>query len=133
MKEIFEAIYSHFTANVVGSTDLYNTVAPADAVFPYTVMRLVSGIFGGTLTEETEELLIQFNIYDDDPSSESVCDIWQSISDTFNEKEEDMSIDNYEVISITRYGEASILNRWEEEGKQVWDYIVQFRFIVCKK
>lgn len=128
MKELFNGIYAQFTAEVEGATDLYNTDAPATAVFPYVVMRLVTGSSGGTFTEDTEEDLIQFNIYDDDPSSETVCDIWQSISDAFNEQ--DITIVNFEVISLSREGEPYLLNKWEIEGVKVWDCMSTYNFIV---
>ena len=45
MQDLFTAIYTHFTedSDLAGSvSDLYNTEAPQNAVFPYIVFSLVS-------------------------------------------------------------------------------------------
>ena len=134
MKELANAIFTLFKAKVPGATELYNTIALPSAVFPYVVMRIITGTGGGTLTEDQEDVLIQFNIYSDDPSSEAVCDIFQEISDAFNEPddEDELDIENYKVVSMTRHDEPYMLNRWEEKGIFVWDLMSQFRIIVSK-
>lgn len=130
MKELFEAIGARFSDEVEGVTDLYNTIAKPSAVFPYVVFRLVTGLSGGTLNTDLEDVLIQFNIYDGVISSKNVCDIFESISAAFDQKV--IPIDNYEVQRITRLELPFTLNKWEENGRQVWDYMTQYNFEIVR-
>jgi len=68
MKELFTGIYTKFSndgdlSGVV--TGMYFTEAIQDAVMPYIVYHKISGRPDYTYTEDMENVLIQFNIYDD--------------------------------------------------------------------
>lgn len=129
MKELFEAIYNYFKSEEIVVTDIYNTDAPSSAVFPYVVMKLISNRVDWTFTEEEENCLIQFEVYSDKSDSEEVCDLFQAIKDSFDFV--DIPIENYESVSLTREPGAA-LNRWEVEGKKVWDFMMQYRFVIQK-
>jgi len=129
MKQLFQAIYNYFKSEEIAVTDIYNTDAPSKAVFPYVVMRLISDSSEWTFTENDENCLIQFNIYSSSSDSGEACDLFQAIKDSFDFV--DIPIENYESVSLTREPGAA-LNRWEVEGKKVWDFMMQYRFVIQK-
>ncbi|KKM88787.1 hypothetical protein LCGC14_1255340, partial [marine sediment metagenome] len=80
MRNLFEGIYSKFEADTnlaAAVTALYNTEAPANAVFPYIVFSLISNTIDLDSSQNWEDYLLQFNIFDDDPSSGDICDIYE--------------------------------------------------------
>lgn len=127
MKKLFTAIYTKFQADtaLVGAvTDLYNTEAPSNAVFPYIVFSMVSNTIDLDSSQNWENYLIQFNIFDDDSSSNNICDIYELLKgdtaagtgfDYFN-----LLIEDYATVVMTR--EVARLMRVDN----VWQYNVSY-------
>jgi len=126
MKTLFQAIYATYEASDLAAslTGLYNTQAPADAVFPYSVYTLVSNVQDFTFTENFEDCLVQFSLFSDVMSdSTQVCDLFELLKTAFDFLL-DLGVAGYATISIVR----EIANLIKE--KNVWHYAVTYRILL---
>jgi len=128
MNTLFTAIYTAYLASglpVGGLTGLYNTEAPAGAVFPYGVFSLISKVPDGTFTEDFENCLIQFSLFSDNKTSPvEVCALYELLKTTFDEV--DLDYVGYKSVSLVRV--IDMLTREDN----VWFYMVQYRFLLEK-
>lgn len=125
MKTLFQAIYSEYSGSSLAAslTDLYNTRAPDDAVYPYGVFTLVSNVQDFTFTEKFEDCLVQFSLFSDIKSdSTQVCDLFELLKTVFDFL--DLEISGYTTISIVR-GIANLIKE-----KDVWHYAVTYRIVL---
>ena len=124
MKELFEAIYDKFvTDGKYGLTDLYNTEAEGEAVYPYGVFSLVNAATElADFTTDWENCLIQFNLFDDDPKATDISAAYKALKDAFHKF--DLDVDGDETISLVK--EVANLIRVGER----WLYNVSFRIII---
>ena len=133
MKELVESLYTKLVDNLVGAsgsagtTAIYNTIANQAAVFPYLVFSVISDVQDFTFTEDFEDILIQLSIFDDDPSSETVLDIFEEVKSALDKV--DLSVDNYHTISMLRDGGAN-LTKTEEKGKLIWSFSCTYRILL---
>jgi hypothetical protein len=131
MKELAKAICSRFSSDPMSTsfTGIYNTLAPETSVFPYLVFSFISQTTDWTFTERFEDLLVQFDIYSDQVSPVQVTDLYNLlIGDSKAQQGFDFaefSVNDYVLLWFTR--ESSSLQRWEIEGKRVWNYTVTYR------
>jgi len=121
MKTLFQAVYSEYAGSALASslTDLYNTQAPSEAVFPYGVFTLVSNVHDFTFTERFENCLLQFSLFDDSSSPSNVCDYFELLKAVFDFL--DLEVSGYTTVSLVR--EAANLITVED----VWQYTVTYR------
>ena len=126
MKTLFEAIYNEYADSTLADslTALYNTQAPPDATFPYGVFTLVSDVPDWTFTENFENCLIQFSLFDDSSSSSDICDYFELLKTTFDFH--DLVIGGYTIISFTR----EVANLIKVEN--VWHYTATYRIVFQK-
>jgi len=125
MKVLFEAIYARWLSEgKLGLTQLYNTEADNDAVFPY-------GVFTTNITpddpgfgEEGENCLIMFVLYSKETLSTEVCQAFEAFKAAFDKH--DLAVDGYEPISLTR--EPANMIRIEK----VWQYSVTYSLLIQK-
>jgi len=130
MKELFEAIYSHYLDDPLSGTlkGLYHTEAPPDAEFPYCVFLLVSNTLDYTFSENFEDCLVQFNLFSDKSSPQEITQLYELLKgDTelgtgFDFLE--LPIDNYRTVSLVR--ETAILIHVDD----VWQYSVTYRMLL---
>lgn len=124
MTDLFNAIYTRYLAVPLASSleALHNTQAPEDAVYPYGVFSLISDVPDWTFTENTENILIQFNLFSNTVDAIEVCALFTLLKTAFDFY--DLTIANYETISMVR--ENSILTRVEK----VWQYNVTYRVLL---
>ncbi|KKM92271.1 hypothetical protein LCGC14_1220020, partial [marine sediment metagenome] len=127
MRKLFEAIYSKFeadTALAAAVTNLYNTYAPPKAVFPYIVFALISNTIDLDSSQNWEDYIIQFNIFDDSPSSGTLSDIYELLKgdtaagtgfDYFN-----LLIDDYTTVVLERESATLVY------VDKVWQYNVTY-------
>lgn len=138
MKDLFKALYDHFHSDPMSGTgkftEIYNTIADVDAIFPYLIFSLPDVVPDNTFTERSEDCLIQFDIYSDKASPVEVCELFELLK---GETEGvtgfdyvDLSVDNHVTISFTRSGAS--LNKWEVGGKMVWNYSVSYSILLEK-
>jgi hypothetical protein len=121
MKEIFTALYSRFTASTAlhaAVSDLYNTEAKEEAVFPYIVMSIVDNSPDTDSSQNWENYLVQFNIFSNSPSSQEIDNIFTLLKgvtdlgtgfDFYN-----LAISDYDTVVLKRKGS----NLTKEEG--IW-------------
>ncbi len=123
MKAVFDAIFDKWTADgKYGLTQMYNTVADDEAVFPYATMSLISNVPDWSFTENSEDCLIQFNIFDDDPQCTDISAVYKAIKKAFHKF--NLYIEGYETISLVK----DIANLTQVEG--VWQYNILFRLTI---
>lgn len=127
MNKIFTALYSHFAADVAlhaSVSDLYNTEAPEEAVFPYLVMSITSNTPDIDSSQRWENYLIQFNIFSNKSSVIEINAIFELLKgdaalgtgfDYFQ-----LVIDQYTTVILERKGTTLSKN----EG--VWQITVLY-------
>lgn len=126
MTDLFNALYTRYlAASLSGSLSaLHNTIAPEKAVFPYGVFSLISNVPDWTFTENTENCLVQFNLFSDTVDATQICALFELLKTAFDFL--DLTIANYETVSMIR--ENAILTRVEN----VWQYNVLYRVLLGK-
>ncbi|MCK5606644.1 hypothetical protein KAR91_32380 [Candidatus Pacearchaeota archaeon] len=132
MKDLFAAIKSLFDGDPLSASvsDLYNTEADDDAVYPYIVFSLIGNTPDFTFEEDFEGLLVQFDVYSCTSSVEEICDIFElvkgdkTIPTGFDFR--DIPIDNYSSVSSIR--QNAVLSREEK----TWHYSVVYAIVVQK-
>lgn len=119
-KEVFDSIYTRFKATCIGK--LYNTEADADAVFPYTVLSIVSNVPGeGEFGVDWEDYLIQFVLYSKLTTSTEINTAFKTLCTAFDHH--DLVIEDAEIISMER--EPANLRRVEKK----WKCMVTYRLL----
>ena len=127
MQALFTGLYNKYLSDAdlkAVITDLYNTEAPQDAVMPYIVYHKISGVPNYTYTEEAENVIIQFNIFDDHSSSTTVNDIYAKLTALFDWCT--LTVAGWNSIYMKR--ELDNLNR----SNDIWNYFVQYRLEIQK-
>ena len=122
MQVLFLGIYSKFSNDVALSgavTGMYLAEAPQGTVYPYIVYHKISGRPDYTFSEDMENTLLQFNIYDSNSSSATVNDIFEKLKTC------------YDWCSLTVSGWDSIYMKRELDDltreNDIWRYLVQYR------
>jgi len=122
MQVLFTGLYNKYLSNAALKaviTGFYFTEAPQDAVMPYVVYNLVSNVPDWTYTEDMENSLLQFSIFDDHSSSTTINDIYTKLTALFNWCS--LSVTGYSHIYMKR--EFNILTREND----IWQYVIQYR------
>ncbi len=122
MQVLFTGLYNKYLSNAAlkaAITGFYFTEAPQDAAMPYVVYNLVSNVPDWTYTEDMENSLIQFSIFDDHSSSTTINDIYEKLTALFDWCV--LTIEGYSHIYMKR--EFNILTR----GNDIWKYVIQYR------
>lgn len=128
MNALFDAIYAKFIADgKYGLAQLHNTEAVFSEtnplVYPYAVFSLIAATSElADFTEDWENCLIQFNLFDDDPSSSDISTAYKALKDAFHKF--DLVVVGSETISLIK--EVANLIRVEKR----WQYNVSFRIII---
>lgn len=128
MKTVFEAIYTRYenTALAVKLTELYNTEASSNAVFPYGVFSLPSNVPGdGEFSEDWENCLVQFNLFSKETLSTEVCEVFEALKVAFDFH--DLVVIGYEIISLVR--EVANMIRVEK----IWQFNITYRLLIQKE
>ena len=121
MNALFDAIYLRW-ASEMGSRVLYNTEAPGEAPFPYSVMSLVSDVGEWTFGETFENCLIQFNLFSDESLCTEVGLIFEALKEAFDYF--DLVVVGYDTVSLIR----QVANLLKIEG--VWQYNISYRIVI---
>jgi len=138
LKSLLTALYSRFTATsgspathnslyTALSGHLYNTVAPQKATLPYGVFLLVSGVPEWTFTENMENCLIQFSLFDDSTSASNICDAYDALTALYDDCQ--LTISGYSHLYMQRQSQQLIR---EEEDPGTWHYIIEYRIMMEK-
>jgi len=127
MQVLFTGLYSKFSNNAALKavvSGMYLTEAPQGTEYPYIVYHKISGVPDHTYTEDMENVIIQFNIYDDHNSSTTINDIYTKLTAL------------YDWCSLTVVGWDSIYMKRELDNltrdNGIWNYFVQYRLEIQK-
>lgn len=137
MKELAIAICTRFGSDPMSSTftKIYNTAAPNSAVFPYLVFTIISNTRDMTFTEDFEECMVQFDIYSDKKSPVQVSDLFKLLKGDRNLQTgfdfAEFNVTDYTLLRFRR--EEASLQRWDIEGKKVWNYTVTYSVLLEKQ
>jgi hypothetical protein len=136
MKPLLQAIYTKVTELTGGNhNSFYNAIsgrfyfvqAPQETAFPYSVYHLLTDTYDFTFTEEFEEIIIQFDMYDQDPSSSDILDATEYLKTLF-----DWCRPTVTGYSVSHGMERifSTIDWFDEDG--VWQSVVQYRISLKK-
>jgi len=127
MQVLFLGIWNKFNGNAAlkaAITNMYFSEAIQTAVLPYIVYHKISGRPDYTFTEDMENVLIQFNIYDSNSSSATINDIYTKLTAL------------YDYCSLTVTGWSSIYMKRELDNltreNDIWNYFIQYRLEIQK-
>jgi len=127
MQVLFLGIWNKFNGNAAlkaAVTGMYFNKAIQTAVMPYIVYHKISGRPDYTFTEDMENVLIQFNIYDNNSSSATINDIYTKLTAL------------YDYCSLTVTGWNSIYMKRELDNltreNDIWNYFIQYRLEIQK-
>lgn len=120
---LFIALYDRYLSSAFATkiSELYNTQADSEAVFPYSVFSLVSDVPEWTFTEEFENCLIQFNTFSEQSSSQEVFDIVATMNAVYEFF--DLVITGFVTVFFQK--EVSNLLRVEH----IWQHNVSYRIL----
>jgi len=129
LKELFQGITNRFTGSALASAlsgGLHLAKAPPNTPYPYAVYFMVSGKPEWTFTEDMENVLLQFSIFDSDLSALGICDLYAKLDALYHDC--DLAVTGYDCLYMLR--EFQQLQRDEEEA--VWQYNTQFQIMLEK-
>ena len=127
MQVLFEGIYTKFSddGDLSGAvTGMYLTEAIQTAVMPYITYHLISNVADWTYTEDMENSLIQFSIFDDSSSSTTILDIFEKLKTCYDWVT--LTVTPYNSIYVKR--EFNILTR----DNDIWKMDCQYRIEIQK-
>ena len=127
MQVLFTGLWNKYNGNAALKavvSGLYLTEAPQGTTYPYIVYSLVSNVADWTYTENMENSLIQFSIFDDHNSSATILDIFEKLKTCFDWTV--LTVAGYNSIYCKR--EFNILTR----DNDIWKMDVQYHIEVQK-
>ena len=127
MQVLFESIYNKYNGDETlkaAITGLYLEEAIQNAVYPYVVYHKISGVPDYTFTEDMENVIIQFDIYDDNSSSATINDIYTKLTALYDWCS--LTVTNWNSIYMKRE-----LDNLVKEN-DIWHYFCQYRLEIQK-
>jgi hypothetical protein len=128
MQALFTGIYNKYSGDTAGLkaaiTGLYLTEAPQGTAYPYVVYHLISNVPNWTFTEDMENILIQFSIFDNNSSATTILSIFEKLKTLYDWCV--LTVENYNSIYCKR--EFDILTREND----IWKLDVQYRMEIQK-
>lgn len=131
MQVLFVGIWNKFniangaaTALKNAVTGMYLTEAPQGTAYPYIVYHKISGVPDWTFSEDMENVLIQFNIYDDNSSSATINDIYTKL----------IALYDWCTLSVTNWNSIYMKRELDEltRDNDIWRYLCQYRLEIQK-
>ena len=122
MQVLFTGLWNKYNGNAALKavvSGMYFAKAPQGTAYPYIVYHKISGRPDYTYTENMENVIFQFNIYDDHNGSTTVNDIFKKFTAL------------YDWCSLTVVGWDSIYMKRElddlKNENDIWNYFLQYR------
>lgn len=129
MIALFTAIYSAFdaatTLKAALSGGLHRNEAPQETAYPYAVMFIVSNTPDDTLTEDGEDIQLQFNIFSE--SDSQLMTIFGLLDAVYNKGA--LTITGYDHIMTLREFNSII----KTDVPHVWQYSARYRIVIEKQ
>ena len=127
MQVLFTAIWNKYNGDTTlkaAITGLYLEEAIQTAVYPYGVYHKISGVPGYTFTEEMENVIIQFDLYDNSSGTTKINTAYTALTALFDWCS--LSVTGWNSIYMKR--ELDLLNREND----IWHYFCQYRLEIQK-
>ena len=129
MKSLYQGIWNLFKADL-GLGGIYDDVSgrmyqdnsEASGEYPYIVYFEVSHNAEWQFNEYYEEFVIQFNVFDDDPSREDILDMKANLMSLFDEATP--VVTGYSVVHFNREFAQAI------RAEKFWMIAVQYRVLL---
>jgi len=132
MKVLFDAIMTKYAASTAlkaaNTGGLHRETVPQNVKYPFTVMHNTDGRPRDTFGARIENHTIQFNIYSDTASDDTVDDIFDKLSTAFDYCA--LTITGYTHVIMRRVFNQSFFN--EAEDSRVWQYVVRYEIEMQK-
>jgi len=127
MQVLFTGLYNKYNGDTdlkAAITGFYFSEAPQDAVMPYIVYHLVSNVADWTYTEDMENSLIQFSIFDDHSSSTTINDIYEKLKTCYD----------WTALTVAGYSHIYTMREFNNLTRinDIWQENVQYRIEVQK-
>jgi len=122
MQVLFTGLWNKYNGNTAlkaAVTGMYLTEAPQGTVYPYITYYLISNVADWTYTEDMENSLIQFSIFDNSSSSVKILDIFEKLKTCYDWVT--LTVTGYNSIYVKR--EFNILTRVND----IWNLSCQYR------
>lgn len=120
---LFEAIFNRYLASTLKDslTALYNTEAPANAVYPYGVFALPSDAPDSFASNKmfVENCLLQFNLYDNEPLVTRLLQAYTALKAAFDFAP--LAVTDYTTLSCVREGTV------RSKVEKIWQFNVIYR------
>lgn len=127
LEDFLEGLQNYFRDHTelrkLVSNRLYLVEAPSNAKMPYVVYHIPNISLEETFDNKYDEVLVQFNIFDDSASALKAISIYVQLSN-INRWREQLSIANGEVVRVDR--DFVHLDKLKED--KCWQIVCQFRF-----
>jgi hypothetical protein len=131
MKVLFESLYTLFAPagakpalHTALAGQMYLTEAPQNTSYPYAVYNMIANDYDWMFTEDLEEFLIQFSIFDDKASATNVTGYFDDLKTLYD----------WAVPVVTGYQSVWMIREFAELLRidDIWHYIVQYRVLLKK-
>lgn len=132
MKALFTALVNKISGTAF-STGIggrfYLGKAPQSAVMPYCVFQTVSGVPDNTFTEDLQNRVVQFTLYDNDPSSASgILDDYANLRTVFDDCK--LTVTGY--MHLTMDWESEIGPEPDITDPATWQLVCEYRILTEK-
>jgi len=127
MQVLFTGLWNKYNSNAALKavvSGMYLTEAPQGTAYPYIVYHKISGVADYTYTEDMENVIIQFSIFDDHSSSTTINDIYTKLTALYDWCT--LTVTGWNSIYMKR--ELDMLTR----DNDIWHYMCQYRLEIQK-
>ena len=131
-KHIFKAIMDKYNASAElvaaldGGMHLFRHPQQHNQpdIYPYCVFFPVSSVAEYTFTEEADNNLVQFSIYDDSDGASSIMDAGDILK----------SVYDFATLTVTGYDHICMMREYSELFKEdgFWHYVITYRLEIQK-
>lgn len=139
MKQLFKAVYNHFTSTSTGArkaiyTDVggrfYLLEAPENPTFPYITYQIIAASHEWNFNTDYEDITMQFNIFSDAVLPTSIMNMYGDLDTCFNNAR--LNTSGYSHLFMVRKGYFPQRYSLDIPAKPVWHYAVEYDLYLKK-
>ncbi len=130
MKALFDGIMTKYAASTalkaLNTGGLHREFTPQNIKYPFTVMHHLGGEPRDTFGARIENYTVQFNIYDESASDDTIDAIFDALTTAFDYCA--LTITGYTHVVMRRIFNDSFRN----EESAIWQYVVKYEIEIQK-